>query len=284
MEGEEKMIMVGGEGISIPRGKAPDDALKTRSVVAAAVSQNPRVDPPMSWLEFTVENIANLTENEIVQRLSDKGIFDASKLGFMLFLPGGYQMVVRMISVIPGHRLLKLGGEGLVSAHFFAHMLFEKNFFMGDKSQVPTAEILCGTIRAKCKPQLPGSPQEKVDGQAATLAQTMIETYADEGRRRGFENNLRGIVDLIFAKLPPPDMGNQTCWDNIRRAIRDNACRFYGTDGEKKLEELRERFPPSRSTPRYFWTNRVNTKARKGNRRFERGWRNQRNRGVSWRR
>ncbi|MDR1457842.1 MAG: hypothetical protein LBI47_03280 [Puniceicoccales bacterium] len=273
MEGVKKIVAVGGAEISITRSKVSDDALETHSVVIDAlpsviILRNPRVNAPTSWLEFTVENIANLPSNEIVQRLSDKGIFDASKLGLMLFSPGGHQIVVQIIDVIPGHRLLKLIGESLVSAHGFAHIFFEKNFFMGDKSQIPTVESLCGTIRAKCKPQSSGLSQKKVDGQAATLAQTMMETYGDEDRHREFENNLRNIVDLIFAKLPPPDMGNQMYWDNIRRATRDNADRFYGTDGEKKLKELQERFPVLSSTPKSFGTNRMDTGEGKENKEF----------------
>ncbi|MDR2432463.1 MAG: hypothetical protein LBD34_01795 [Puniceicoccales bacterium] len=296
----EKTVTAGEERISIPGSKVPENALGIRSVIAT-VSRN----LPTCWLEFTVENIANLTENKIAQLLSHKGIFDASKLGFMLFLSDGFRIAARVVDCISGYRLLKLIGEGLVSVYYFTCIFFEEKFFAGDRGQVPTTESLCSIMREKCKPQSPSSPQEKVEGQTAALVQAMMEAYADEGKRREFESQLQKIVDLILSKLPPPTMGNQMYWDNIRRATRDGANRFYGTDGEKTFEKLKKRFPvlspmawlsrmngvntgerrrnkePRKGEKRFpvlslmarsSRTNGVNTSKRKDNRQSKKGW------------
>ncbi|MDR2628668.1 MAG: hypothetical protein LBC30_01580 [Puniceicoccales bacterium] len=259
VEKVERTVTAGRRAVSIPQAEVYGSALGTRSVIATNVPRNSRVNSPTSWLELTPENAVNLKENEFIQLLSHRGIFDVSKLGYILFFPEGYSIAAQMINLIPGNRLLRLVGEGLESAYYFAHIFFEKKFLGIDNSQVPTMESLHSIIQAKCKSQLQGLSQKSMNDRITDLTQTVRETCADEDKCRKFESNLRNLTDLIFSKLPSPNIGNQILWDNIRRAVEDNVHRFYDTDGEKKLEELKGRFSVLNFTPKPFGTNRLNT-------------------------
>ncbi|MDR0693441.1 MAG: hypothetical protein LBF49_02635 [Puniceicoccales bacterium] len=248
MEGEEKMITLGGEGISIPWGKVPDDVLETRSaevptVPPLVIPLDSTLKPPMSWPEFTLENTAGLREDEIVRLLLFQGRPDPSKFGIVLFLPDGESIAIQLINGIPADRLLRFVGENRGSADNFMCVFFGEGFFVKDMDQVPTIEDMRNSVSIECEPFPPGLPEEKFEERITVVAQAMKDAYADKGKRGEFEDKLRNVMDLIFAKLPLPDMENQMCWDNIRRATIDNSYRFYGTDGEKKLAELRERFP-----------------------------------------
>ncbi|MDR2603516.1 MAG: hypothetical protein LBC11_03075 [Puniceicoccales bacterium] len=273
MEKGGKTVTIGRKKISIPCSKVCGNAFRTSSVTAIV---SPGVHPwwpavgakvnisSKSWLELTMENTANLTVDEIIQLLSHSGTFDVSILGYILFLPDGYSIAVRVINTFRDC-LLKAIGESLMSAYYFTHILFEGKFLRRDKGQVPAMGSLRSTVQAKCESQLQGPPQASMDDRIAVLAQAMKETYTDENRRRQLESNLRNLIDLIFIKLTPPNKENQVYWNNICRTIEDNADRVFPQNGYRKFKELQKRFPVLSSTSRPFSTKKVNTDEEKGN-------------------
>jgi hypothetical protein len=196
-----------------------------------------------SWLEFTVENTANLTADEIIQLLSHSGTFDSSKFGTMLFLPDGTRVVRQIVNGIPGDRLLKLIGKDATSADSFMCILLNREYFVNDMDETPTEEVIRNSVRKECEPFSLDFPREKADKLITSVAQIMMETYVDENKRREFENNLRDVVDLIVSKFPPPNKENQTCWDNICKAIKIAIGESRNTDEEEKFAELEGRFP-----------------------------------------
>ncbi|MDR0693442.1 MAG: hypothetical protein LBF49_02640 [Puniceicoccales bacterium] len=239
---------VGGKGgkrvrrVDIPAPRVSGSPLRTRSAVAAAVP--PVIVPrypgvhPVSLLWLTVENVMNLPRDEILGVLSLNGRFDPSKLAIMLFLPGGYQIANQVVERIPRCRLLKLIGGNRASLDDCLDLLFEKKYLERIMLEFPTVKEIREYIRVECGFFPEDLQDEEVDERITALAQTMIESYADEGGRRKLESNLRKVVDLIFVKLPLPTKRNQRLWDNIGKALS-------GKKGEKKHREIKERFPLS---------------------------------------
>ncbi|MDR2432466.1 MAG: hypothetical protein LBD34_01810 [Puniceicoccales bacterium] len=244
----EDPIVADGKEVSIPLRKVPCVPLGTRSAEAAAVSpvvvqRQPRGKLPVSWLEFTPENIANLTEDEIIRQLCFRGNPDPSKFGTMLFLPNGFQIVFQVLELISEDRLLELIGRNATSADSFMYIFFEKEYFVDDIDESPTEETMRNSVRVECKPLPQGLSRKKAKKLITVVSREMLEVYVNEDKRREFEGKVRKIVDLIFDKLPPPNEKNQRYWDNIREAIGTVIDESYGMDYEKKLAKLKKRFP-----------------------------------------
>ncbi|MDR1457843.1 MAG: hypothetical protein LBI47_03285 [Puniceicoccales bacterium] len=240
------LFEVGGRGgkrvrkISIPPCKVFDGTLGTHSARAAAVPPDivPRYSGvhPVSLLWFTVENVKNLPQDEIVESLFLNDKFTLSKLAIVLSLPEGDQIAGQVVECIPGDRLLKLLGENRASLDDCLDLLFEKKWLERIALEFPTVEEIKEYLRVACGFSPEDLQNEEVNGPITALAQTMTETYADEDRRRGIEGEMRKVVDSIFSKLPPPSEENQKLWDNILKAM-------HTKKSEKKLKEIRKRFP-----------------------------------------
>ncbi|MDR0693444.1 MAG: hypothetical protein LBF49_02650 [Puniceicoccales bacterium] len=251
--GDPKIVdpVVAGSGkIGIPPSKVPGGALETHSAVAApvppppvVVPRNPRVNHPVSWLEFTVENTAGLREDEIVRLLLFQDRPDPSKFGTIFFLPDGDQIVRQLVNGMSGNRLLEFVGRDAISADSFTCIFFEKKYFVEDMDEDPTMEDMRDSVLIECEPLPPGLPKGKFEERITVVARAMKDAYANKGKRGKFEGKLRNVVDSIFAKLPPPNEENQEYWDNICEAIETVIDESPSADNKKRLAEARERFP-----------------------------------------
>ncbi|MDR2779199.1 MAG: hypothetical protein LBB16_02835 [Puniceicoccales bacterium] len=68
----------------------------------------------------------------------------------------------------------------------------------------------------------------------------MTDIVTNKDRRKSAEEGIKNLATLIVNKLPSPNEENQTYWDNIYEAIKEE-CR--GENSEEKLVELKRRFP-----------------------------------------
>ncbi|MDR1528383.1 MAG: hypothetical protein LBS22_02240, partial [Puniceicoccales bacterium] len=248
-----------------------EDALAARSAAAdtaprvvappVVVPSGSAVIPPTSWLEFRVENTANLPEDEIVARLPFPGIFDSRKFGFILLLPNGYQIVTQLINGMSGDCLLKSIGESPAFAEFFEKTQsseFGKTFtrestpiedFMGilfedfskDTTEGSTVEEIERNLREAPGLFPRGLSPEKVDEWVTIFVQGTRDILRNKDRLNKMQDEQRSIVDLILSKLPPPNEENQRYWDNIREIIEHVfTC---DADERERVVKLRERYP-----------------------------------------
>ncbi|MDR1233502.1 MAG: hypothetical protein LBJ75_04580 [Puniceicoccales bacterium] len=239
-------IAIDGKKVNIPQRTVSEGTLvKARSVVAVADPEDSIVNRPRSWIEFTMENTAKLTEDEIVELLQLSGQFDASKLASILFLPNGPRIATQLVNRMSGDCLLKAIGRDLMAADNLVCILFPEDYFDGLTGESPTVDRMAVCVRRECEPLPQGLSKEKADGQISIVSQTMMKVCADKDRRKDYESRLQRIVDLIFNKLPPPNKENQKQWDNIYTAVMEETTDLDGEtseDGEKKLEELERRY------------------------------------------
>ncbi|MDR0693439.1 MAG: hypothetical protein LBF49_02625 [Puniceicoccales bacterium] len=215
------------------------DIVRVGRVAAPRVAAPP---PLKFWLRCTVENTANLAENEIVQLLSERGIFNVSNLGNILLLPKGYQIAMQLIDGMSGDCLLKSIGSNRVSMRFFVRIFFEGNFFGGDKNPDSMTEDVRNSMQATYK----FSPQESMDAQTVTLVQwnhEMASTYANEDKRRDFECRLQSVARSIVGKLTRPSKKNRGYWRGIHEAVKTAAHELSGADKEKEFIKVQKRFP-----------------------------------------
>ncbi|MDR0742437.1 MAG: hypothetical protein LBE98_03165 [Puniceicoccales bacterium] len=268
---DEDFAIVGGKIVGIPPRKMSEDVLAARSVVVdfapcvvappVVVLQSSAVNPPTSWLEFTVANTANLPEDKIVAWLPFPGIFDSRKFGFILLLPNGHQIAIQLVNGISGDCLLKSIGESPTFAEFFERIKFFKpgevltreltaiedfmdilfEDFSEDTTEGLTVEEIEGNLR-----EAPGLfpqdlPPEKVDEWVTVLAQETRDILLNKDRLNKMQDEQRSIVDLILSKLPPPNEGNQVYWDSLRKTIGHVIARDAAS--KEEVVKLKERYP-----------------------------------------
>ncbi|MDR2432467.1 MAG: hypothetical protein LBD34_01815 [Puniceicoccales bacterium] len=241
-----RAVNLGSEKFNIPPPRVSSTPLEIHSIEVAAVSlvavpPDSTINSPVSWLEFTPENTANLTENEIAQLLRFGDEFDPSKFGTMLLLPNGIQIVFQIIELISEDRLLELIGGNETSADSFTYILFEDRYFPQGIGERPPERSIRYSIEVECKPLPQGFPEERAEELITAPAQAMMELYVDEGKRREFESQLRNVVNLIAGKFPPPNEENQVYWDNICEAIKVVIGKSRNTDSQEGLAEFEER-------------------------------------------
>ncbi|MDR0742435.1 MAG: hypothetical protein LBE98_03155 [Puniceicoccales bacterium] len=244
-------VVIGDKKVGIPPRKVSEDGLVARFAVAdtalpAAVPQTSTGTPPRCWLEFTVENTASLTEDEIGEQLYFKGRFDASKFAIMLFLPNGEHLVTQMVNRMSGGFLLSSIGGDVVSADHFKYILFPEDYLDKIIVEIPTVEEIEELVRVESEPLPQGFPKERFEERSGIVAQAVVDTYGHKARREEFERRLQKIVDSIFGKLPPSDEENQVYWNNICEAVIEETVGEDGEggeDGEARLIELEEKYP-----------------------------------------
>ncbi|MDR2432465.1 MAG: hypothetical protein LBD34_01805 [Puniceicoccales bacterium] len=244
----EDFLVLGGRGgkkVYIPSFKVPDTPLGTRSVVSSVVAQRqPSGKLPVSLPEFTLENTANLTEEEFVELLCLNGKFDPIKLAIILCLPDGDRIAIQVIEHISKSRLLEVLGGNRDSAEGLGDLLSGKNPLKRITSELLTTEELGEYLRVVFRYPLMALQNKEVYGPIIALAQVMLDTCPNKGRRREFESQLRKIIDLILGKLPPPNEENQRYWDNIIKTIKR---RIRGKKGKEKvtakLVKFKKKFP-----------------------------------------